>query len=107
MDYRRRGGAILLCLAVVCTAVPAYAQPLTRAEIDERVDESLRTGWDKALAEAARELKVPLNANNRVVGTDEQRRQVFEAALARVEADTSLIELFTPAYVQALIDERP
>jgi hypothetical protein len=91
--------------ALLCVVTPAAAQRTTRAGIDAKIDERLKALWDKALAEAARDANLTV-ANRRLSGPRDAKIAAYTKALDRLQNDAELLALFTPQYVQSLIDER-
>jgi len=97
--------AILLCASLTCGVTPALAQRASRDQIDANVDARLKKQWEAFLAEAARELGLTLK-DGRLSGTREVKVNAYAKVLDRLEDDDDLLALFTPAYIQSLIDER-
>jgi len=96
---------VCVCALLLGSVSPAAAQPRTRAQVDAAVDERLRALWEKFLAEAAREAGVTV-VNRRLSGARDAKVAAYTKALDRLQNDADLLDLFTPQYVQALVDER-
>jgi hypothetical protein len=97
--------SVALAAVLFAAAAPAAAQRMSRAEIDAAVDKRLEELWTQLLAEAAREAGLTVT-DRRLSGAREAKVAVYARALDRLQADQELLRLFTPAYVQSLIDEQ-
>ena len=105
MTCRRAVAGFVVALAVLASATPANAQRASRSEIDAAVDARLAELWTRFLAEAARDAGLPVS-DRRLTGARDAKVAVYTKVLDRLRDDAELLALFTPAYVQALIDEQ-
>ncbi len=105
MTCRRAVAGLAVALAVLSSATPANAQRASRSEIDAAVDARLAELWTRFLAEAARDAGLTV-ADRRLTGARDAKVAVYTKVLERLRDDAELLALFTPAYVQALIDEQ-
>ena len=95
---------ILACASIVLEAAPAMGQPASRAEIDAAIDARLKQQWEVHLTEAARDFGLT-REDGRLAGPREAKVNAYTRVLERMQNDDDLLALFTPVYVQSLIDE--
>ncbi|HYN06967.1 MAG TPA: hypothetical protein VES67_06230 [Vicinamibacterales bacterium] len=95
----------VVSVALLSSGTPAVAQPMSRAQVDEAFDKRLGELWTRFLAAAAREAGLTVT-DGRLSGPRDAKVAVYTTALDRLQADPELLRLFTPAYVQSLIDEQ-
>ena len=105
MIRRRVLACLLVAIACLWCAAPAAAQRTSRAEIDAAVDARLKELWTTFLAEAARDAGVTVS-DGRLTGTRDAKVAVYTKVVDRLRDNDELLALFTPAYVQSLIDEQ-
>jgi hypothetical protein len=105
MASRIRFVSIAIAAVLLSAAAPAAAQRMSRAEIDAAVDRRLGELWTEFLAEAARDAGLTVS-DRRLSGAPGAKVAVYTKALDRLQADPELLTLFTPAYVQSMIDEQ-
>ena len=96
---------VLVASILLAPVAPVLAQQMSRAQIDAAFDARLQEFWNRALAEEARAAGLTLT-ERRLSGSRDARSAVYRKALDRLRADSTLLELFTPAYVRSLIDEQ-
>ena len=105
MIRRHLHRTILVTLILLTPAASARAQQLSRAEIDAAFDAKLQEFWNRVLAEEARAAGLTIT-DRRLSGSRDAKTAVYRKALDRLRTDSTLLELFTPAYVRSLIDEQ-
>jgi hypothetical protein len=105
VSCRRAVTGLVVAFAVLASAPAANAQRASRSEIDAAVDARLAELWTRFLAEAARDASLTV-ADRRLTGARDAKVAVYTKVLERLRDDAELLALFTPAYVQALIDEQ-
>ena len=96
---------VLACTSIVLEAAPALGQRAARAEVDAAIDARLKQEWERHLTEAARDFGLT-RSDGRLSGTREAKVNAYTRVLERMQNDDDLLALFTPVYVQSLIDEQ-
>ena len=104
MSRRFRVAALLWCVCLTI-AMPAMAQRASLTEIDAAVDAQLRRQWAALLAAAAREFGLTV-VGGRLAGPRDAKVRAYTKAIDGLKNDADLLALFTPVYIQALVDER-
>src|SRR5258706_15493221 len=92
----------MFCASLAGRAMPAAAQPASRAEIDAQIDARLKQQWDAYLAEAAADAGLTVTAR-RLNGTHAQKVSVYTTVVERLKDDRELRKLVTRTYVQSLV----
>lgn len=101
--------AALACGACLVLPGATAGQSISRAEVDAKVDEWVRSHWPLHLAKSAAEKRAQVIGATTVAGDDSLQESVYEAAIQAMAADPDLLKLIEPAipeYVASFINER-